>query len=376
MHEFFPGQYMWSLTALISLGCGGLVDEIDRIAKKLENQYGDNQAWYREWHAMGAHVENLGKEARDRGYKITASNAFSRACNYYLVGERFLPPSDEKKIPSYKQAIQCFNASIETHNGLGLERVEIPYEGVTLPGYFMKPSNASKPGPTIIFIGGLDVMKEQLYLTAAKEIIARGMACLFPDTPGIGETLRLRKIHSRHDYEVAGKAIVDYLETRDDVDPKRIGLMGLSMGGYYAPRIAAFEKRIKACVAWSGHGDYYYLWLERLKKAKGIGEYRPVPNFQILWVLGVETFDEVLEEMKKFSIEKEAKQITCPFLVTHGGGDQQTPPEEAKKLYRAVGSKDKQIKIFSDEEGGNEHCQVDNVELGRSYVLDWFTDKL
>lgn len=211
---------------------------------------------------------------------------------------------------------------------------------------------------------------------AAKEIVARGMACLIVDTPGIGEALRLRGIHSRHDYEVPGKALVDHLEKRPDIDPRRIGLVVLSMGGYYAPRIAAFEKRIRACVAWSDHGDYYPIWLERLKKKEGIGRFRPSPRFQIFWVLGVQTEEEVLQKMEKFTIEKEAAQITCPFLITHGGGDRQTPPSGAEKLFRAVGSKDKTIRIFTPEEGGCEHCHFDNIELGRSFILDWFQEKL
>ncbi|MCY4384500.1 MAG: alpha/beta hydrolase [Nitrospinae bacterium] len=377
MHEFFPGNYMRSFVTCISLSCGGSVDEIDRIVKNLEGtDPADNEAWHREWTAMAARVEKIGTEAAERNRRLTASRAFFRACNYYLYGERFLPPTNEKKIPSYKKALACFDKAIANDNALNLEKVEVPCEGQTLPGFFMKPDSKGRDYPVVIFVGGLDSTKESQYFMAAADIIARGMACLIVDTPGIGEALRLRNIRTRHDYEVAGAALVDYLETREDVDTSRIGLVGLSMGGYYAPRIAAFEKRISACAAWAGHGDYYPIWYERLRVPTGIGQFRPSPKFQILWVLGVETADEVLEEMKKFTIEKEAAQIQCPFLITHGEGDRQTPASEAQKLYDAVGAEDKTIRIFTHEEGGAEHCHFDNIELGRSFILDWFAEKL
>lgn len=376
MHEFFPGDYMRSFIVCVSLSCGGLVDEIDRIVRNLKGREEDNQAWHREWSAMASHVEEIGSSARAQGNGHTAAGAFFRACNYYTYSERLLPPTDGKKIPTYKKALACFSAAIACRNELNLEKVEVPCEGQSLPGYFVKPSGPAAKRPVIIFVGGLDSTKESQYFMAAKQIVERGMACLIVDTPGIGEALRLRGIRSRHDYEVPGKALVDYLVRRPDIDPGRIGLVGLSMGGYYAPRIAAFEKRIAACAAWAGHGDYYPIWLERLKKKEGIGRFRPSPRFQIFWVLGVQTEEEVLEKMKKFTIEKEAERISCPFLITHGGGDRQTPPREAEKLFRAVGAKDKSIRIFTPEEGGCEHCHFDNVELGRSYILDWFEKKL
>jgi alpha-beta hydrolase superfamily lysophospholipase len=115
----------------------------------------------------------------------------------------------------------------------------------------------------VIFYDGLDVTKEILYGIIGDQFSRRGIACLVIDTPGTGEPLRLRGVASRADYEVPTAAIVDYLQTRRDIDPDRIGLLGISLGGYYAPRGAAFEKRITACVAWGAMWDYGLRWQQR-----------------------------------------------------------------------------------------------------------------
>lgn len=160
MHEFFPGDYMRSFVACVSLSCGGLVDEIDRIVKKLKGSETDNHAWHREWSAMAAHLQGLAAAAQARGNNFTAASAYFRACNYYTYAERLLPPTEEKKIPTYKKALECFSAAIACRNELNLERVEVPYEGQSLPGYFVKPSGPPAKRPVIIFVGGLDSTKE------------------------------------------------------------------------------------------------------------------------------------------------------------------------------------------------------------------------
>src|ERR1700692_3432114 len=119
------------------------------------------------------------------------------------------------------------------------------------------------------------------------------------DTPGVGEPLGLRNIPSRPDYEVPTRAIVDYLETRPDVDSSRIGIMGISLGGYYAPRAAAFESRISACVAWGAIWDWGATWEKRwATRSKTVS----VPWFQLPWVMGTETMEEGLERVKQFSL--------------------------------------------------------------------------
>jgi len=224
----------------------------------------------------------------------------------------------------------------------------------------------------VVLFDGMDNCKEMSVIFAGLEFAKRGMHTLAIDGPGQGETLRLRKIHSRPDYEVPGRAAYDYVASRGDVDPRRVAVMGYSFGGYQAPRIAAFEPRYAACVAlgamhWDLHGWQADIKARLAKDTKTSF----TSNFQFRWVVGAPDNDTALEWAKKFTLEGAAERIACPFLVVHGENDRIVPLEEAKTLYGRVGSKQKHLKIFTAEEGGAEHCQVDHRQLGIDYIADW-----
>ena len=153
--------------------------------------------------------------------------------------------------------------------------------------------------------------------------------------------------------------------------------MGYSFGGYYSSRVAAFEKRYAACIALSAlHWDLA-AWQQKIKDAnrnapKSVAQ----SNFQWRWVAGAKDEDEGIEIAKKFSLKDVAKNITCPFLVTHAGNDRVVPVENAQKLYDAVGSTNKTIKIFTTEEGGAEHAHVDNRQVGIDFAADWLAENM
>jgi alpha-beta hydrolase superfamily lysophospholipase len=220
-------------------------------------------------------------------------------------------------------------------------------------------------------------MDNAMSLLCGLEFARRGMHTLALDGPGQGESLRLRGIHGRYDYEVPGRAAFDFVASRPDVDRKRVAIMGYSFGGYYSSRIAAFEKRYAACIALTAlHWDLA-AWQQRIKE-KNASDPKSVAqsNFQFQWVVNAATPDEAIEIAKKFSLADVAKHITCPFLVTHGGNDRVVPCENARKLYDAVGSARKTIKIFSPEEGGAEHAHVDNRQVGIDFAADWLMANL
>jgi Esterase FrsA-like len=159
-----------------------------------------------------------------------------------------------------------------------VECVEIGSPDGILPGYLI-PARAQGPAPVVIFYSGLDVTKEILYAIIRDELTDRGIACLVVDTPGVGEPLRLRGVACRPDYEVPTTAIVDYLQTRTDIDPTRIGLLGISLGGYYAPRGAAYEHRITAVAAWGAVWDYGVTWQQGWDTRTNL---TPTPFWQLL----------------------------------------------------------------------------------------------
>jgi dipeptidyl aminopeptidase/acylaminoacyl peptidase len=228
-----------------------------------------------------------------------------------------------------------------------------------------------------VIVNGMDNAKEMSIFFAGLEFARRGFNTLAIDGPGQGETLRVRGVHSRHDYEVPGAAAYDYVTRRSEVDPKRVAIMGYSFGGYYSSRIAAFEKRYAACIALSApHWDLAG-WQTRIRqKTQSNPKAIAQSNFQFQWVVNAADADEAIEIARRFSLKDAAPDIVCPFLVTHGGNDRVVPVENAPKLYEAVGSKRKAIKIFSTEEGGAEHAHVDNRQVGIDFAADWLAENL
>jgi dipeptidyl aminopeptidase/acylaminoacyl peptidase len=236
----------------------------------------------------------------------------------------------------------------------------------------MKSREAKGRAPTVVLFDGMDNCKEMSVLFAGLEFARRGFNTLAIDGPGQGEALRLRRIYARHDYEAAGTAAYEFVAKRPDVDPKRAVIMGYSFGGYYAPRIAAFERRYSACVCLGAlHWDLH-AWQKKIKEQLAADPKKSAQsNFQFQWILGLSDPDEALERAKDFSLAGVAEKIACPVLITHGANDRVVPVEAAHKLYAALTTPKKTLRIFAPEEGGAEHCQVDDRPLGISYIADW-----
>ena len=370
MFYYFPNNYTWSSAFYLALMAGGQFGEMERCLASLKDSEPNAQAWDSAWGAMAQQQEDLAASDLMSGYRRSAGACFLRASMYRFSGERQVPPGSEKSI-SYQAALAAFAKATE-YMPLPIERVDVPSPDGVLPGYLVG-AKTPRPAPVVIFYSGFDVVKELLYGFIREEFVHRDISCLIMDTPGVGEPLRLRNIPSRPDYEVPTRAIVDYLETRPDVDASRIGIMGISLGGYYAPRAAAFEPRIKACVAWGGIWDYGAVWERRwASRSKSV----PVPFFQLPWVMGTTTMEEALERAKQWTLASVLPRLTQPFLILHGEHDQGVPVEDARKAFEAAGSTDKELRIFTLAEGGAEHVQADEPDAAKHLVADWFAQKL
>jgi dienelactone hydrolase len=371
--DHFPGNFMWSNATLVTKGMApyGAValGEIDWVVQPLHERIKEPQAWWEEWCAVAERVERAGDKAAAEGRSATAGNCYLRAGNYYYTGERMVPPG-EQKLGIYRKALRCYQEGLKRRNP-NLEIVDVPYDGTALPAYFLKSPTAKGPAPTVVLFDGLDNCKEMSVLFAGIELAYRGFHTLAIDGPGQGEALRLRRLPSRYDYEVPGTAAYQYVAQRPDVDPKRVAIMAYSAGGYYAPRAAAFEERYAACVAWGPHFDYHAVWEKRWEAMKKDQSSVASSHFQLPWVLGVEDMETAMEKLKKFTLAGVAERIRCPVLICWGTQDKLTPRSVADQLYAAVGSKDKTLKVFDEDQGGAEHCQVDNRQVGTDYIADW-----
>jgi len=375
--EYFPDNHMWSQGMMfgIEMAAWGAasISEIDQIGQKLRGHEGDNERWWSEWTAMAQRIEKFGDQEENLGHKLTAGAYYLRAAIYYFCGERFIAPS-ERKWQTYRDCLRCFGKGIARRYP-EIERVDLPYEGTTLPAWFLK-ANVSGPAPTVVMFDGLDNAKEMSVLFGGVEIAKRGIHVLAIDGPGQGEALRLQGIPSRYDYEAPAGAAYDYLAGRREVDPQRVAVMGFSMGGYYAPRAAAMDNRFAACVAWGGHFDYHESWVRRRKIMEAGGTKLSAPGFQLPWVLGMPDMDASMKKLEQYNLRGVAEKIECPFFCIHGENDSIVPLEFAQRLYETVGSRNKQLRVLTAFEGGSEHCQEDNRQVGANIVADWLADNL
>jgi len=376
---YFPEDYRWSAAVggiISSAPYGGSdIGEVDRAARGLRKHLGDDAAWFDAWREEGDRVRALAESADQAGRRFTASSAYLRACTYYQMAERFRTPKDASALESFRAGVDCFHRFARLTDRPRIEVVEIPYEAASLPAYFVHAENkeVARP-PAVVFFDGLDITKELQYLRGVADLVRRGISCLLVDGPGTGEAIRFRGYPLRYDYEVAGTAALEWLARRADVDPARIGVMAVSLGGYYAPRCASMEPRFKACVAWGAIWDYHATWKRRIES--GFRASMSVPGHHISWILGVEALQEALGRLEKFRLDGVVQRMRCAFLLTHGAEDEQVPMADAQALFNAVGSPDKTFRVFTADEGGAQHCQRDYLTHGASVIFDWLADKL
>jgi len=377
MYEPFPGNYVWNLSVNICLCMGGAIGEIDRAndeVRKIALNGADKgtAAFFNSWGRMADRLAELGEEAEAQGRLLSAGEKYRRAAAYYMTAERMQARDYEPRIHMYRTMLDTMARAIDTA-GLAWERVEIPFEGNHFPGLFI-PGEGDGPRPTMVFCNGLDSVKEMIALSIADTFAKRGISVLAVDQPGVGEALRLNGLHAIAESERWASAAVDTLEQRADVDRERIGMMGWSMGGYYAPRAAIYEKRFKLCVAWGANHNWGELQTRRLRKE---GEH-PVPHYwdHVMWVWGQSNMDDFMALMPKVTLDRHMEQMTVPFLITHGANDRQIPREYAyQSRDQAVNSPLVELKLFTDREGGVEHCSADNMEPVKSYIADWVRDR-
>jgi dienelactone hydrolase len=377
--EYFPGNYPWNLAVVGALNSGGLIDEVDRACQPIREAAARGEDagtgdFLAAWTRLTDQLEGQAEAALAAGHVRTAGELYFRATNYLCNAERLQSASAPGRVQVYRRVLELAQSAIEHRDPL-VTRVAVPYAGTTLPAYYSQaPAAAAGPAPVIILWNGLDSTKEHMYISSHwAELAARGISCLMVDCPGSGEALRLQGLTARVDTEAWAAACVDYLLTRPDVDPARIGLTGWSLGGYYAPRAAAFEKRLALVVAWGANHDWGAVQRRRLERE---GE-RPVPHYweHVLWVWGQPDLDTFIKFADQVNLDGVVSQIGVPFLICHGENDRQIPLEYAHRSYdQATASPRRELRIFSVAEGGSAHIGLDHLPYVSGYVADWVSD--
>lgn len=379
MYEPFANNYVWNLSVNIAMMMGAEIGEIVEanapvIEAAKQGADAGTEAFFNSWCSLANRLIRHAERDVALGRAFSAGESYRRACIYLMIAERMQRRGYAPRDEAYAKMLETMGLAVK-YGEYNVARVEIPYEGGSYPGLFMKAtSKDGRLAPCMVHTNGLDSIKEMIYWSGIGDALARrGISTLMIDHPGVGEALRLRSMPGVHDSERWGTAALEYLQGRDDVDPARIGIMGWSLGGYYAPRAAAFEPRFALCVSWGANHFWGELQERRLRRE---GE-NPVPHYwdHVMWVFGQPDMESFMRFAKNMTLDGVVSRIRVPYLVTHGENDRQIPLEAAHRSYdQAVNSPKRELRIFTREDGGVEHVSADNATPSENFIADWIAE--
>jgi pimeloyl-ACP methyl ester carboxylesterase len=321
---------------------GVLLADFEEVTAGLERW----EDWCAAWSKRAAMHEALGRESLSQGFRLSAGEHLVRAAIYYHFA-KFVFVQDPKQMrEAHMKAVALYREALPLMRPPG-EYVEIPFEGKKLKGVLRGK------GPVLVMAPGLDSTKEEIH-AYEEPFLARGIAVLAIDGPGQGEAEY--EIPICGDYERAAKAVVDWIETRKDLDAKRIAVWGVSLGGYYAPRAAAYEKRFKACIALSGPFDWAQIWDALPELTRDTFRVRSHSR----------TEGDAKASAATLTLRDAAKHITCPLFVVAGRQDRLVPAAHAEMLASSASGP---VELLMVEDGG--HNANNRPYRYRSRTADW-----
>jgi len=357
---------------------------------------GDVERWFTEWNALATKILVNADASLLAGHNESARSAYLRASSYYRMAEFYLHanPSDERIVTTAEASVKAY-AEAARLTGPTWEPVEIPYEGTTLPGYFYKVDNSGTPRPTVVFHGGYDSSLEELYYFCGAAAVRHGYNCLTFDGPGQGLPLRVQNLKFRYDWEKVVTPAVDFLLQRSDVDHDNIVLKGMSLGGYFAARAAAFEHRFKAAILYDGVYDFseslfaampkealQALKADDMVRCEEIVYKAMQGDTTLLWTVtngiwtyGASGFGDLVEKAKQCSLKGGiAAQIQCPTLVMQADSDIffEGQPKHVYDDLRVP----KKLLDFTTEFGAENHCQSGALAYKDEVVFNWLDETL
>ena len=380
MFKYFPTNYVWNLSVDLAIEMGARIGEIEAMCAPLQEaakqpDAAGTKAFRETWSRMADKLCELAAEDESRGRLISAGDKYGRAATYLLTAERLQAHGAEGRAALYRRFLEVFAKGIRLA-GENCERVEIPYGNAHIAGLLVRAEGVSGRAPILVQLNGLDSTKEMKYRVGLPRWLAqRGVSSLVIDQPGTGEALRLHGMTAVYNAEVWASKVVDWLQARADVDPKRIGCEGVSLGGYYCPRAVAFEPRFACGVAWGANHDWRDVQKKRLAKEGNF----PVPHYwaHVQWVWGAKNMEEFMQIAENVHLDGVVERIKVPFLVTHGEKDSQIPLHWAQRTYeQLVNSPRRELKIFTEREGGVQHSSFDNSANAGAYIADWVAETL
>jgi dienelactone hydrolase len=287
----------------------------------------DMESWISEWTRVAERNEELAEGYASAGLNVTAHEFYRRAQDFYSSATLYAAETHPKQLPLYKKYREMFDKAWTVQRP-PFERVSVTFEGHKLNGYFRRPGGGA-PGtkfPVVVGFQGADSMAENTIMGGAGSFVSRGMAYLVVDVPGQGDAMRLQGLALPPDTERIARVLIDYLATRSDVDMNRIGMQGISMGGWSAPRAASGEPRIKAVVMASGSYNI----------GQDLFDYYPPIQERVRWIIGAKDLVDAKRKLKDYTTEGVAQKIQAAMVIGYGSDDRIMDPQGAYRLYQAA----------------------------------------
>jgi dienelactone hydrolase len=355
---------------------------------------GDFESWHDEFLALAQQVEAESSETHRASSATIRDRAF-RAASYYRAADFFLhgTPSDPRIASTWVSATAQFNQAIARLTPAG-ERLTIQADGFTIPAIFYRAAADRLPRPTILMFNGFDGSQEEMLHISGFAALERGFNVLTFEGPGQPAVVREQGLGFRHDWEHVVSPVVDHCEGLSEIDAGRLTLLGLSFGGYLAPRAAAFEPRIRAVAAIDGLFDGHEAVRGLLNaELKTLFDRREVDAFnaamrramrndgalrwyveQGVWSFRVTTPYEFFERSRAYTLDGVAERITCPVLVCQAAGEHFNPGQ-AEKLAAALGDR-ATVRSFTAAESAAYHSHIGAFVLMNGVVMDWIAHVL
>jgi len=327
-------------------------NDFQRVTGNLEHW----DDWCQRWSECGAVHEELADLAEAGGHSVSlAQHSFQAAISYHFGKYLFVHKPLELRA-AHEHVVQNYQRALPHFDFPG-ERVLIPYEhGGTMYGILRKPRQVPKP-PVVILVPGLDSVKEELH-AYGDDFLRRGMAVLAIDGPGQGEMEFAYPL--RHDYEVPVSYALDFLESQPDIDSSRVGLMGVSFGGQFVVRAAAFEPRIRATI--ENCGGY--------TQADHFHDRPSITNITMIHRLKAADEAEAIELLQPFNLQGVAERVTSPLLVIQGQRDRLVSADQGVRIAKEA--RNAELWLFED---GNHVCN--NIPFKhRPQQADWMLQQL
>jgi pimeloyl-ACP methyl ester carboxylesterase len=333
--RFFGTQnfHFQTLRALMEAPSGSAdINEILETVKLIAD--GDAQGWFAAWAGLADRTLALAESTSDR---ISKSNAYMRAHNYQRTAEFLLPPEDPKRVPAWAKSLACFDKGMES-SGVRCERIRIPYEGKHLRAHYFPGAPGAENKPLIMLVGGFDSILEELYPFLGKAALARGYSVLAYEGPGQGQALR-DGLKFTPEWEKPTSAVLDEF-LRAHARPKQIVLIGMSMGGYFAPRAAAFENRIDGVIAWDTLFDFGDA-AQSIFKLAATPAGSKIPDIiwaynNARWTTGMSGVEETMKAFAPYTLASVAGRIRQDVLIMAGEVDHFVPIHQTADFEKSL----------------------------------------